>query len=174
MGRIWFGSGACGRERIGASRHCGRIIGFLWIAQPGLPLPLLSSALSFGTPTWPNWHRSRRRGAQLLFKPCRRRRHQCRLALQRPLAPVGTAPNASPSPSATCPTFAETHETLRNSDVEVQLTNKGGAISEVTLLNQRAIDGPVVLNAGNQTPIAANVSDPASPITAGIQGDAAG
>ncbi len=83
-----------------------------------------------------------------------------------PAPPVGTAPDSSPAPSpppAVVPDFAETHETLRNSDVEVQLTNKGGAISEVTLLNQRAIDGPVVLNAGNKTPIAANVSDPASP-----------
>lgn len=81
-----------------------------------------------------------------------------------PTASLATAPNASPSPAATAaPTFAEAHETLRNSDVEIQLTNKGGAISKVTLLNQRAIDGPVVLNAGNQTPIAANVSDPASP-----------
>jgi len=79
-------------------------------------------------------------------------------------APVAAAPNASPSPAApAAPTFAEAHETLRNSDVEIQLTNKGGAISEVTLLNQRSIDGPVILNAGNRTPIAANVSDPASP-----------
>ena len=78
--------------------------------------------------------------------------------------PNVTAPNASPAPSATvAPTFAEAHETLRNSDVEVQLTNRGGAISEVTLLNHRAIDGDVVLNAGNRTPIAANVTDPASP-----------
>jgi YidC/Oxa1 family membrane protein insertase len=79
-------------------------------------------------------------------------------------APVAAAPNASPSPAATvAPTFAEAHETLRNSDVEIQLTNKGGAISQVTLLNQRSIDGPVVLNAGNRTPIAATVSDPAAP-----------
>ena len=82
-------------------------------------------------------------------------------------APVAAAPDLAPSPGpspAAVPDFAEVHETLRNSDVEVQLTNKGGAISEVTLLNHRAIDGPVVLNAGNRTPIAANVSDPASPV----------
>src|SRR4051812_1699879 len=58
-----------------------------------------------------------------------------------PVAPLATAPAASPSPSATAaPDFVESRETLRNSDVEVQLTNRGGAISEVTLLNHKGID----------------------------------
>src|SRR6267143_7136898 len=44
--------------------------------------------------------------------------------------PVGeTAPSSEPTPS-----FAEKIETLRNSDVELRLTNRGGGIKETVLL----------------------------------------
>jgi len=47
---------------------------------------------------------------------------------------------ATPSPEAT-PTFAEKIETLRNSDVELRLTNRGGGIKEAVLLKQVAEKG---------------------------------
>src|SRR3982751_4718090 len=49
-----------------------------------------------------------------------------------PAASVSASPfaNSSPSPAATetAPTFAEKTETLANGDVELRLTNRGGAI----------------------------------------------
>src|SRR5690242_12284517 len=48
--------------------------------------------------------------------------------LTAPTATAGASPIASPAPSV--PTFAEVRETLRNADVELHLTNRGGAIAE--------------------------------------------
>src|SRR5690348_13408239 len=55
-------------------------------------------------------------------------------------ASVAPTPLASPVATATpaaetVPAFAEKNETLRNDDVELHLTNRGGGISEVVLLN---------------------------------------
>src|SRR5690348_12358846 len=62
-------------------------------------------------------------------------------------APVATAsatvaPLASPIPTAipqaqapAAPEFAEKTETLRNDDVELHLTNRGGGIRDAVLLN---------------------------------------
>src|SRR5476649_2594270 len=59
-----------------------------------------------------------------------------------PSASVAPAPapaaSATPSPAESVPAFTEKSETLRNSDVEFRLTNRGGAISEVVLLNHTA------------------------------------
>src|SRR5215471_861034 len=56
--------------------------------------------------------------------------------------PEGTAQSTEPVPSV-----AEKIETLRNSDVELRLTNRGGGIKEAVLLQQIAEKGqPVVLN----------------------------
>src|SRR5438876_11041756 len=68
---------------------------------------------------------------------------------QTPLA--GTSPSAvpltasSPPPAAigtpapeAIPAFAEKIETLRNDDVELRLTNRGGGIQNATLLNHIA------------------------------------
>src|ERR1700731_4946365 len=63
--------------------------------------------------------------------------------------PAETAPSASaspvPSPIASVqpsppnvPAFAEVTETLRNSDVELHLTNRGGGIARAVLLNHLA------------------------------------
>jgi YidC/Oxa1 family membrane protein insertase len=89
-------------------------------------------------------------------------------------APVTTAPQqGSPVPTAsvsastppavaapaskaaeTAPSFPEKIETLRNSDVELRLTNRGGGISEAVLLNQIAEgDKRVILNSPQHTPI---------------------
>jgi YidC/Oxa1 family membrane protein insertase len=71
-------------------------------------------------------------------------------------------PTAAPSPATEAPAFAEKTETLRNSDFEVHLTNRGGAIGEVVLLNHFAEKGQhVVLNSRERTPLGAIVDQPA-------------
>ncbi len=74
------------------------------------------------------------------------------------------APTAAPTPTPAVPVFAEKKAVLRNSDVELRLTNRGGAISEVVLRNHVAEDGhPVVLNDAGPVPIGAIVQTPAAP-----------
>jgi YidC/Oxa1 family membrane protein insertase len=87
------------------------------------------------------------------------------------LASSTPAPIASPvaaasaTPAATIPPFPEKIETLRNSDVELHLTNRGGGISEAVLLNHKAEgDQRVVLNSPPHTPIGALVDNPAAPL----------
>src|ERR1700724_2431247 len=78
-------------------------------------------------------------------------------------SPTASAPpvpsNApSPTPAESTPTFAEKTETLANTDVELHLTNRGGAISEAVLLNHTVDNGRrVVLNATDRVPIGAIV-----------------
>ncbi len=72
------------------------------------------------------------------------------------------APSITPSSAETIPSFAEKTEVLRNSDVELRLTNRGGGISEVVLLNHAAENGQrVTLNSPDRTPIGAIVDQPA-------------
>ena len=71
--------------------------------------------------------------------------------------PVVAAP--PPKAAETAPSFPERIETLRNSDVELRLTNRGGGIKEAVLLNQIAEgDKRVILNSPQHTPIGA-ISD---------------
>jgi YidC/Oxa1 family membrane protein insertase len=95
------------------------------------------------------------------------------------VAPGGTSPTAAPAilvPSPTPvaeaipssresgPSFAEKIETLRNSDVELHLTNRGGGIKEAVLLKQVAEKGqPVILNSDKSAPIGALIEQPSSP-----------
>ena len=90
-----------------------------------------------------------------------------------PASPSSSAPpsHSSPPPGATpplaenVPTFAEKKEILRNSDMELRLTNRGGAISEVVLLHHTTDNGRrVILNSKDRTPIGAIVADPAAPL----------
>lgn len=81
------------------------------------------------------------------------------------------APNSSPTPS-----FAEKIETLRNSDVELRLTNRGGGIKAAVLLKQIAEKGQrVVLNSNQSAPIGAILEQPSTPMlpefTASVQPD---
>ena len=56
-------------------------------------------------------------------------------------------PETTPKTAEPVPSFAEKIETLRNSDVELRLTNRGGGIKEAILLRQIAENGQrVVLN----------------------------
>src|SRR5713101_3589453 len=82
------------------------------------------------------------------------------------------APGIAPTPS-----FAEKIETLRNSDVELRLTNRGGGIKEAVLLRQIAEKGQrVVLNSDQSAPIGAILEQPSAPMlpefTASVQSDA--
>src|SRR5216117_3683006 len=73
------------------------------------------------------------------------------------LAPSPTpVAEATPSSGESAPSFAEKIETLRNSDVELRLTNRGGGIKEAVLLKQVAEKGkPVILNSDKSAPIGA-------------------
>src|SRR5256885_9322472 len=72
---------------------------------------------------------------------------------------------ATAAPSATPPPFVERTETLRNSDVELHFTNRGGGIAEAILPNYLAEHGEsVTLNSPARLPIAAIVDDPAVPL----------
>ncbi|PYJ64031.1 MAG: hypothetical protein DMF42_08715 [Verrucomicrobia bacterium] len=85
--------------------------------------------------------------------------------------PAILAPSPSPTPVAEAapstrepvPSFAEKIETLRNSDVELRLTNRGGGIKEAVLLRQVAEKGqPVVLNSAQSPPIGAIIEQPST------------
>jgi YidC/Oxa1 family membrane protein insertase len=81
-------------------------------------------------------------------------------------APVASPPpNASASPSPSVAPFPEVTETLRNSDVELQITNRGGGIAQAVLLNHIAEDHKrVTLNSSDHIPIGAMIEDPAAPV----------
>lgn len=88
-----------------------------------------------------------------------------------PTAVAEAAPSGTPAPS-----FAEKIETLRNSDVELRLTNRGGGIKEAVLLRQIAEKGQhVVLNSDRSAPIGAILEQPSTPtlpeFTASAQSD---
>jgi len=75
-----------------------------------------------------------------------------------PPAPTAT-PQAQPTPA-----FAERTETLRNDDVELHLTNRGGGIREAVLLNQvRQGNDRVTLNSKDLPPIGAMLDQPIAP-----------
>src|SRR5438309_12087140 len=81
-----------------------------------------------------------------------------------------TAPSVAPAPVASAtpipsaaPAFAEKTETLRNDDVELHLTNRGGGIAQAVLLNHIAHgDQGVIINSKDQTPIGAIIEDPSA------------
>ena len=97
-------------------------------------------------------------------------------------APVNVTPGqispaatiASPTPLASpevaqkaaepVPSFPEKIETLRNSDVELRLTNRGGGIKEAVLLKQVSENGQrVVLNSAESAPIGSLIEQPSAP-----------
>src|SRR6266436_1357376 len=82
-----------------------------------------------------------------------------------PLTPSSPAAAATATPAAEAtPAFAEKAEILRNDDVELRLTNRGGGIREASLLNQIAQgDKRVVINSKDQLPIGAMIEQPNAP-----------
>ena len=82
-----------------------------------------------------------------------------------PLTPPSPTAAATATPAAEAtPAFAEKAEILRNDDVELRLTNRGGGIREASLLNQIAQgDKRVVINSKDQLPIGAIIEQPNAP-----------
>jgi len=79
-------------------------------------------------------------------------------------SPPPATPETTPKTAEPVPSFAEKIETLRNSDVELRLTNRGGGIKEAVLLKQMAEKGQhVVLNSGQNAPIGAIIEQPSAP-----------
>jgi len=104
---------------------------------------------------------------------------QVREAIVTPSAPVGepsapTNPSGStearppvdqPSPTPGPVSFAERTEILRNSDLALLLTNRGGGIKEATLPGHTVESGANVrLNPGSDIPIGAILEKPSSPV----------
>ena len=94
-----------------------------------------------------------------------------------PGATVATStpsPTESPPTSATTPPneatptpapFVEKTTTLRNADLEVLLTNRGGGIAEAILPKHKGENGaPVKLNVRQRPPIGAIIEKPATPV----------
>ena len=81
------------------------------------------------------------------------------------VAAVPDSTSAPAAPEAAVEPFEEKTETLRNADVELRLTNRGGGISEAHLLNHPGENGTgeVVLNSATRLPIGAVIKDPAAP-----------
>ena len=78
--------------------------------------------------------------------------------------PVVAAPAIPSKATETAPSFPEKIETLRNSDVELRLTNRGGGIKEAVLLKQVGEKGQrVVLNSAECAPIGAIIEQPLVP-----------
>ena len=70
----------------------------------------------------------------------------------------------TPKPEEAASSFQEKIETLRNSDVELHLTNRGGGIREAVLLKQVAEKGQrVILNSPECAPIGAIIEQPSAP-----------
>jgi YidC/Oxa1 family membrane protein insertase len=81
-----------------------------------------------------------------------------------PVAPSFTpAPSTTPAPApaATVPPSEVRIEKLRNTDVELALTNAGGGIEKVVLLHHKGEgDAPVTLNSQATVPIGALIENP--------------
>jgi YidC/Oxa1 family membrane protein insertase len=79
-------------------------------------------------------------------------------------SPTPAVAETTPNPAEPVSSFAEKIETLRNSDVELRLTNRGGGIKEAVLLRQMAEKGQrVVLNSAQSAPIGAIIEQPSGP-----------
>ena len=78
--------------------------------------------------------------------------------------PGAPAPVTTPTPAEVAASFPEKIETLRNSDVELRLTNRGGGIKEAVLLKQIAEkEQRVVVNSAQSAPIGTIIEQPSAP-----------
>ena len=79
-------------------------------------------------------------------------------------SPTPAVAETAPKTAEPVSSFAEKIETLRNSDVELRLTNRGAGIKEAILLRQMAEKGQrVVLNSAQSAPIGAIIEQPSGP-----------
>ena len=126
----------------------GLIAWEIWIARQPLPPPAVAPAPSPAAPL--------ASGTPFASAPA-----AVATPAPQPAAVATAAPGATPAQ------FEEKTETLRNSDVELHLTNRGGGVSEAILLNYPAEVGEserVTLNSPARIPIGAMVDDPAAPV----------
>ena len=81
-----------------------------------------------------------------------------------PTASQSTAPNVPlPEVTPTPKPFAEQTTTLRNADLELLLTNRGGGIAEAVLPKHRGENGgPIKLNSASRVPIGALLDKPSA------------
>jgi len=80
------------------------------------------------------------------------------------VTPALAAATPTPQPTETVAPFPVRTETLRNSDVELHLTNRGGGIAEAVLLNHVAEENNrVTLNSADHAPIGAVIDNAAAP-----------
>ena len=80
-----------------------------------------------------------------------------------PAAPQPNEPAATPTPAS----FLEKTASLRNADLQLRLTNRGGGIADAVLPKHKAENGqPVKLNSANRAPIGAILEKPAAPLLA--------
>src|SRR6266403_4762985 len=87
--------------------------------------------------------------------------------------PLASAPATALKPEEAAPSFLEKIETLRNADVELRLTNRGGGIKEAVLLKQIAEKGQqVVLNSKQSLPSGAILEHPSTPTLEAFTGSA--
>src|SRR5215471_13544262 len=78
-------------------------------------------------------------------------------------SPLAT-PEAAPQSTEPVPSFAEKIETLRNPDLELRVTNRGGGIREAVIVNHISeAANRVTLNSPKHMPIGAIVDDPSKP-----------
>jgi YidC/Oxa1 family membrane protein insertase len=79
-------------------------------------------------------------------------------------SPTPAVAETTPKAAEPVSSFAEKIQTLRNSDVELRLTNRGGGIKEAVLLRQIAEKGQrVILNSAQSAPIGAIIEQPSGP-----------
>ena len=79
--------------------------------------------------------------------------------------PAESALSAAPQPTETVAPFPEITDALRNADFELQLTNRGGGVKQVVLLNHTTDQGErLILNSPDRTPIGAIIENPAAPL----------
>jgi YidC/Oxa1 family membrane protein insertase len=117
----------------------GLILWQWWVAKQTLPRPSTTTAMPTASPPVPSASTS----AAPLLSP----------------TPAGAPPAGEEAPS-----FAEKTETLRNGDVELRLTNRGGGITEAILLSHVAEEHKrVTLNSPKEIPIGAIIDEPATP-----------
>jgi YidC/Oxa1 family membrane protein insertase len=126
----------------------GLIAWEIWIARQPLPPPAIATASPPAVPS--------ASGAPMASTPI-----VAGLAAPQPTTTATSAPSATPAQ------FAEQTETLRNSDLELHLTSRGGGVSEAILLSYPVEVGKserVTLNSPARIPIGAIVDDPAAPV----------
>ncbi len=107
-------------------------------------------------------------GARAGARLCRAGSHGCYFVPPTPGSTESRPTSATTPPNEATPTpapFVEKTTTLRNADLELLLTNRGGGIAEAILPKHKGENGaPVKLNVRQRLPIGAIIEKPATPV----------